>query len=96
LSLWELQVTPPVEITGDYLVFLSQSYTLLQLLLPSTELREGISPRVTPVRDLGPTRQPSTRAVPFRLLPVPEILLRSLGYRWNDMKVVCVVDTPRQ
>jgi len=30
------------------------------------------------------------------VLPVPEILLRSLGYRWKDEKVVCVVDTARQ
>jgi len=30
------------------------------------------------------------------VLPVPEILLRSLGYRWKDKKkVVCVVDTQR-
>ena len=87
-----------LEITGDYLVFLSQSYTLLQLLL-LTELREGISTCVIPARGLGPPRQPLTRAIPFMLvevLPVLEVLLRSLGYRWKDKKVVYVVDTPRQ
>ena len=95
-----------LEITGDYLVFLGQSYTLLQLLLPSTELREGISPRVIPVRDLGPTRVMAqfvqaaiNKGRPLHVgglegvLPVPEILLRSLGYRWKDKRMVCVVYT---
>ena len=52
---WVYGTDTPIETTGDYLVFLSQSYTLLQL-LPSTELREGISSRVIQVRDLDPTR----------------------------------------
>ena len=87
-----------LEITGDYLVFLSKSYTLLQL-LPSTELRESISTCVIPARDLGPPRQPLPRAIPFMLVDCREsswFLLKSLGYRWEDTKVVYVVDTPSQ
>ena len=66
-------------------------------------------PHVIQVRDLDPYRShgsvrpgshqqgPSSSCWwTLRFLPVPEILLRSLGYRWKDKKVACVVDTPRQ
>ena len=98
-----------MEITGDYLVFLSQSYTLIQLLLPSTELRESIPPCIIQVGDLDPTRVTAqfiqaamNKGCPLRVyglkrvLLVLEVLLKVLGWRWQDKKVAYEVDTPRQ
>ena len=68
---------------------------------PSTELRQGISSCVISVRSWS-YQAAINKGHPLHVdglegvLLVPEIFLRSLGYRWKDKKkVVCVVDTPR-